>query len=446
MRVQELIAAGESSRIVFKDCKNGIHTDVFETICAFLNSGGGTLLLGVKENGAVQGMPPRALPEIIKGLVRAAENPEIFRPTFYLSPREEIVEGRHILVLEVPESPEVHALRGRIFVRRGADNAVLKQRDELAGIYIRKQGVYTERKIYPHLRTDDLRMDLLARVRTLVKKQNTDSDWTNREDSAVLDRLNLSGEDYQTGEKGLRFLAAVLLGKDRTIQNIFANTDIFCEKRQDEQIVRLRLDTNLLDEAQALDEFLADVLPQEKRNMFWSAIFARREYAAAYTARLRVTDREVLAEFASGSGRYGNPLLIKVMKEIGLYREPDGSLMQDVENGICTLRMSRAVSERTMEDVEAQAARREGKALERRQRTESSKGDGKLTPQQRGTVILEMMAQNERVTVPAMVDRLHVAKRTILRDIEKLKNKNLVRREGSEKSGRWVLTGGLSAK
>lgn len=50
-----------------------------------------------------------------------------------------------------------------------------------------------------------------------------------------------------------------------------------------------------------------------------------------------------------------------------------------------------------------------------------------------------MMAENDRVSVGAMVRNLQVTKRTVLRDIDKLKKQNLVIREGSEKSGRWIL-------
>ena len=51
MIAQKLITVGENENTVFRSCKDGIHTNVFETICAFLNTRGGTLLLGVDESG-----------------------------------------------------------------------------------------------------------------------------------------------------------------------------------------------------------------------------------------------------------------------------------------------------------------------------------------------------------------------------------------------------------
>ena len=68
MTAQKLITVGENENTVFRSCKDGIHTNVFETICAFLNTRGGTLLLGVDESGEVYGFKERAIPDIIQAL------------------------------------------------------------------------------------------------------------------------------------------------------------------------------------------------------------------------------------------------------------------------------------------------------------------------------------------------------------------------------------------
>lgn len=431
MKAQKLIAAGENGCTVFKSCRNGVHTDVFETICAFLNSGGGTLLLGVEENGSVLGLPGRAVPEIIKGLAKAVGNPEIFSPTFYLLPEEEILEGKHVLILEVPESPEVHALRGQVFVRRGVQNVRLLNREEFARLYTRKQDVYTERKIYPFLKESDLQPELLSRVRALAEMHEEGHSWCSMEDSVLLAEMNLSGVNYETGERGLRFLAALLLGKDSTIRNIFGSTEIFCEKQKEGRLVRLHLETNLLDEAEKLTEFLKDTVGEEEAAAFIAVLLTEREYTCAFPAHMHVTDRGAEVQFAASAGRYGNPLLKKLLREMGLYQDSLCELMS-IQNkeGICTLKLQRAVKKKTKEPV---------------QETLPFVSDvyanytEKLTPGERQREILHMMAENDRVSVGTMVRNLQVTKRTVLRDIDKLKKQNLVIREGSEKSGRWIL-------
>ena len=122
MTAQKLITVGENENTVFRSCKDGIHTNVFETICAFLNTRGGTLMLGVDESGEVYGFKERAIPDIIQALKMATQNADTFQPPFEMEPVREIVDGKYILVLNVPESANVHALRGKIFVRRGTEN------------------------------------------------------------------------------------------------------------------------------------------------------------------------------------------------------------------------------------------------------------------------------------------------------------------------------------
>ena len=39
---------------------------------------------------------------------------------------------------------------------------------QIAQMYIRKQGVFTERKIFPYVKMEELRLDLLPRLRTMA--------------------------------------------------------------------------------------------------------------------------------------------------------------------------------------------------------------------------------------------------------------------------------------
>jgi len=45
-RIRELIRKGEGLELEFKTCRNQLSRDVYETVCAFLNRHGGTLLFG----------------------------------------------------------------------------------------------------------------------------------------------------------------------------------------------------------------------------------------------------------------------------------------------------------------------------------------------------------------------------------------------------------------
>jgi ATP-dependent DNA helicase RecG len=52
-QIKALIAKGEGVDLEFKTCRNQLNRDVYETVCAFLNRHGGTMFLGVQDDGAV---------------------------------------------------------------------------------------------------------------------------------------------------------------------------------------------------------------------------------------------------------------------------------------------------------------------------------------------------------------------------------------------------------
>ena len=51
----ELIQKGEGISLEFKESKRTLNRSTYETVCAFLNRHGGTLLLGVSDDGTISG-------------------------------------------------------------------------------------------------------------------------------------------------------------------------------------------------------------------------------------------------------------------------------------------------------------------------------------------------------------------------------------------------------
>ena len=52
--IKSMLAGGASKRLEFKSGKVGLEA-LGATICAFLNSGGGQILMGVRDDGTVEG-------------------------------------------------------------------------------------------------------------------------------------------------------------------------------------------------------------------------------------------------------------------------------------------------------------------------------------------------------------------------------------------------------
>ena len=63
------LSRGEGLSLEFKRCGNQPGADTFETICSFANRQGGSILLGVLDDGAVEGIDARAVSAIERNIV-----------------------------------------------------------------------------------------------------------------------------------------------------------------------------------------------------------------------------------------------------------------------------------------------------------------------------------------------------------------------------------------
>ena len=178
----ELIRKGEGIGLEFKACRKQITRNVYETVCAFLNRYGGTILLGVTDSGDIQGVEEGVVARIKKDFVNTINNPQKINPPAYLSVNEMTVEGKPVLRIYVPESSQVHRCNGRIFDRNeDGDFDITDHTRQVADLYQRKQAVYSENKIYPFAKIDDLRSDIIDKCRRLAgvwRDDHPGSAWT----------------------------------------------------------------------------------------------------------------------------------------------------------------------------------------------------------------------------------------------------------------------------
>ena len=94
-QIQQLIQQGEGLTLEFKTAHHELPLSIFETVCAFLNRLGGTLLLGVNNKGEVSGVEKQYVVKIKKELANALNNPQILNPPIYIIPGEVEIEGKN---------------------------------------------------------------------------------------------------------------------------------------------------------------------------------------------------------------------------------------------------------------------------------------------------------------------------------------------------------------
>ncbi|MDA3799177.1 MAG: putative DNA binding domain-containing protein [Kiritimatiellae bacterium] len=56
--IKQMLEKGEGLNCEFKEAVNSLPKNLFETVCAFLNTDGGTIILGVDDFGKVVGVNP----------------------------------------------------------------------------------------------------------------------------------------------------------------------------------------------------------------------------------------------------------------------------------------------------------------------------------------------------------------------------------------------------
>lgn len=231
--LEALMKQGEGISVEFKECRRSFNRDVYETVCAFLNRHGGSLLLGVSDSGEVTGVDPDCVEQVKKDFVTAINNPQKINPVCYLSVNETQIDGKILLHVFVPESSQVHRCNGRIFDRNeDGDLDITDHTWLVAELYHRKQTRYSENKVYPYATLTDLREDLIDRCRKVARLRDKEHPWAHMDALDLLKSAQLYQTDSDTGKTGVTLAGILLLGKDDVILSAVPHhrTDLILRK------------------------------------------------------------------------------------------------------------------------------------------------------------------------------------------------------------------------
>lgn len=316
--LKQILAVGETVAVEFKRCGNGIEHDVYETVCSFLNRFGGDIFLGVLDDGTVEGLPQKAIPGMIKNFISSISNPALFSPTVYLTPDVMEYAGKRLIHVHIPPGAEVHSYKRVIYDRVDDADVRVTATAQIAQMYIRKQSIFTEKKIYPYIGMEDLRLDLLPKLRIMAANSNGGQGhpWLGMSDEELLRSSGLFGRDRMTGERGYNLAAVLLLGKDDVIRDVVPAyvTDALLRKQDvdrydDREIVR----TNLIESYERLMEFGRKHLPDQfflegdqrkslrtilTREMIANTLI-HREYTSSYQAKFVIENSRMYVENAN---------------------------------------------------------------------------------------------------------------------------------------------------
>ena len=206
----------------FKRCGNQPGADTFETICSFANRQGGSILLGVLDDGAVEGIDARAVSAIERNIVNVVNNPDLFNVPPAIEFERITFGGGGLIVLRiwVPMGPMVFRFRGTVYDRAADADIRVKSDAQINALYLRKQNYYTERRVYPWVTEQDLRLDLIPRVKSMILVNRMNHPWLSLEVDELFRSSRLYSRDPETGKEGFTLAAIMLFGKDDLILDV----------------------------------------------------------------------------------------------------------------------------------------------------------------------------------------------------------------------------------
>ncbi len=349
--LKKIISSGESITVEFKESKDKLNKDVYDSVCAFLNRYGGKLFLGVNDAGEITGVTPNVVEQIKKDFVTALNNPNMLNPTVYLAVEEIEIDGKIILYINVPESSQVHRCKGKIFDRNeDGDFDITNNTNLVSGLYIRKQSAYTENIIFPYADMDELEDELFIRVRKMVGNMRPGHPWVLMDNIDLLKSTGMYLKDQITGKQGITLAGILIFGSELMIQTALPHyrTDAILRRENlDRYDDRDDIRVNLLRSYERLMQFVAKHLNDKfylegdqrvslRDKIFREAIsnlLIHREFANPFPAKLVIEKDRVYIENSNkphGNGIIDpadfspypkNPKIAKFFKEIGLVDE-----------------------------------------------------------------------------------------------------------------------------
>ena len=439
--MRQLLSKDEKITIEYKECQNGIYDDVYETVCSFSNRYGGYIIMGVKDNGIPIGLNRNMIKDMKKNFVNQLNNPDKMSPTLYLSIEEFEYDGMTLLWVYVPPTSTVEKCANRIYDRNeDGDMDITDSPIQLQNMYNRKSNTYVEHKIFPYVSLDDLRLDLMNKVRNLVKSRKPDHDWLQMSDQDILKSAGLWEKDFSSGVQGYNLAGVLLFGKDEVIRSCCPGyiTDAICRiENLDRYDDRLQVATNLIESYELLMGFVAkhtsdkfflvDNVNTSIRDLIAREvignILVHRDFSSAYPAKLIIEKDWLKTENWCVPRRHGNimndeftpypknPLIQQFFANIGR-TDTIGSGVRNLYK--YTPIYSEGGKPELFEDVVFKISIPLNKIA-----AESAKESKTLS--KREQKIYDMICENIHLSVEQVMAELDISRATVFRDYAKIK-------------------------
>src|SRR5574344_1990775 len=320
--INKLLNEGEGISVEFKKAYSELPSNFFETVCAFLNRNGGSIILGVSDDRIIEGVNPNTVDSVCKNIANLSNNPQKLFPSFLIEPETFTYEGKMLIYVFVPISSQVHRCNGKVFDRSADGDFELKTDAQIKNLYTRKNLLYSENTIYPFLFESDFVPGIVERVRKIIRINRANHPWNDLSNEEFYRSAGLYRKDLSTGIEGFTMTALLMFGKEETIQNAIPHykTDALLRKVDvDRYDDRENIRCNLIDAYDRLMNFAAKHLPDKfymegdqrisLREKIFREIIANmlihREYTNAFPSAFTIYNHYVETKNANKPHVYG---------------------------------------------------------------------------------------------------------------------------------------------
>ena len=468
--IKKLIQNGEKIDVEFKESKNALTKDVFDTVCSFNNRNGGHILLGINDKRDIVGVSEDRVDKVMKEFITSINNPQKIYPPLYLLPEVFEIDSKKIIYIKVPEGYQVCRHNGKIWDRSYEGDINITNHAELVyKLYARKQGSYFVNKVYPNLDNEFLDTTVIDKARKMAINRNKNHVWGNMSDEELLRSANLILIDPETKCEGITLAAILLFGKDNSIMSVLPQhkTDaIFRVENKDRYDDRDVIITNLIDSYDRLIQFgqkhlndlfvLDGIQNVNARDRILREIvsntLAHRDYSSGFPAKMIIDEEKILIENSNLAHSIGelnlfkfepfskNPPISKVFREIGLADEL-GSGMRNTYKFTELYSNEKPIFEegsifRTIVPIRKIATKKVGIKDVAQDGAQDVAQDVAQKKEDILSIILDEIKKNPKISRKKIAEKVGVSVKTIERYIKEIQNLKFI---GRGSNGYWKL-------
>ena len=429
------ISQGEGYNIEFKESHS---STIGKEMCAFANASGGKIFIGITDSGIKKEIK---ITNKLKSEIQVIGRNLDPKMTIHLQE----IEG--ILIVDVPEGKEKpYSIVGKFYLRQGANSQQLT-RNEIKYFFQKEGLVLFDERVNEKF---DIKKDLnkksfnnflrLSHIRKILPTRD------------ILTNLNLVSDDKMKNAGVLLFsndITKFLLQSTITCVLFYGRTkyrildrkefdaDLFSNYENAMDYLRSKLNTEFIIKGGPREEKLE--LPEDAlREAILNAIAHRNYFVTGANIQIYIFSDRVEITNPGGLVRgmtikeLGKRSLSRNNLLFGLMQRMD--LVEKIGSGI--LRMKKAMKEYGLPNPKIETNENWFSIIFKRMALENVPEN---VPENREDIVVEIIRNNNRITIPEIAKKAGVNEKTIKRDISKLKEKDLLKRVGPDKGGYWKI-------